>query len=207
MTTNAWTGIEIVPATDADVPLVAGLVAAAFHDLEAARWQIPDDRLRRAVFPAVFEGYVRYGLEYGSVEVTADLTAVAVWTAETGAPKPAPEPPAGRIAAALGEAASRVHAFDLALHEREPVGVPFEKLALLAVRPGCQRQGLGSALLAYHLAGLDRRLVPAYLEAANEGARDLYERFGFGPHGSPINLPGGPRSYPQWREPTGIEPR
>lgn len=202
--TPTTTGIEIVPAISDDATLVAGLIAAAFHDLEAARWQIPDNHLRRAVFPAMFEDYVRHAIEHGSVEVTADMTGAAVWTVETGQTKPAPEPPAGRLASALGDAAENVHAFDLALHEREPVGTRFEKLALLAVRPGCQSQGVGSGLLAYHLTSLDQRLMPAYLEASNKRSRDLYTHFGFLDHGEPIKLPRGPMMYPLWREPHGI---
>ena len=64
---------------------------------------------------------------------------------------------------------------------------PFEKLALLGVRPDCQNRGLGSALLAYHLAGLDRRLVPAYLEASSKASRELYLRFGFFDLGEPMS--------------------
>lgn len=197
--------IQIMPATGAEAPLVAGLIANAFHDLDAARWQIPDEHLRRTVLPAIFEGYVRYALGHGSVEVVRDVSAAAVWTIETGAPKPSPEPPSGRMVDALGDAtAARVHAFDLALHEREPVGTPFEKLALLAVRPDVQCRGIGSVLLAHHLAGLDRQLIPAYLEASSERSRDLYLHFGFRDHGEPIRLLDGPLMFPMWREPRGM---
>jgi ribosomal protein S18 acetylase RimI-like enzyme len=154
----------------------------------------------------MFEAYVRHGLGHGAVEVTEEMTAAAVWTIETGTLQPVPQAPAGRLAAALGHAAARVHAFDRALHEREPVGTPHEKLALLAVRPGRQGQGIGSMLLAYHLADLDQRLVPAYLEASNERSRELYRHFGFRDHGEPIQLPDGPAMFPMWREPRGIRP-
>lgn len=205
MTTTASKGIEIIPAAAADAGLVANLIATAFHDLEAARWQIPDEHRRRVTLAAMFQDYVHHALDHGDVEMTADVTAAAVWTVQSGAVKPAPPPPVGRLAAALGpEAAELVHAFDLALHEREPVGTPFEKLALLAALPGCQNQGLGSALLAYHLADLDRRLVPAYLEASNKASRELYTRFGFRDHGEPIELPAGPLMYPMWREPSRL---
>lgn len=198
---TAASGVEIVPATAADTPLVTALIATAFHDLEAARWQIPDDSQRRAVLPAMFHDYVAHALEHGSVEITADMTAAAVWTSESGDAKPDPAPPVGRLAAALGDCVENVHAFDLALHQREPIGAPFEKLALLAVRPGCQSQGLGSALLAHHLVGLDQRQIPAYLEASNKASRELYYRFDFRDDGDPIRLPGGPFMYPMIREP------
>lgn len=197
-------GIDIVTPSDEDAKHVAGLIATAFDPLDAARWQIGDDNLRRALFPGMFMGYVEHALAEGSVEITADLSAAALWLVETGQEKPAPLPPAGHLATALGAWAENVHAFDLALHAVEPNGTPFEKLAILAVRPGRQGQGLGSALLAYHLAGLDRRLVPAYLEASNKGSRELYQRFGFEDLGGPIKLPGGVSMYPMWREPAGI---
>jgi ribosomal-protein-alanine N-acetyltransferase len=55
-------------------------------------------------------------------------------------------------------------------------------IAKVAVRDGCRRQGIGSALLD-HLLGHARRLglTDAYLEVrrSNLGAQDLYRRFGF----------------------------
>jgi GNAT superfamily N-acetyltransferase len=193
--------IQVVHAAGTDVVRVADLIAAAFHDLEVAAWQIPDGQLRGTALPMMFEGLIRYALSRGSVEVMDDLSAAAVWTVEAGEATPTPRPPDGLLAATLGEAIERVHAFDLALHEREPFGSAFEKLALLAVRPELQNRGLGSELLAYHLAGLDRRLMPAYLEASNERSRELYARFGFRDHGEPIRLPGGPLMYPMLRQP------
>lgn len=200
-------GLQVMPAVATDAPLLAGLIATAFHDLQPARWQIPDDQLRRAVFPAMFEDYVRHALGHGAVEMTAQVTAVAVWTVETGQVQPAPTPPAGRLAAALGDAAARVHAFDRALYEREPIGAAFEKLALLAVRPGHQGHGIGSGLLAHHLTDLDARQAPAYLEASSERSRELYRRFGFRDHGEPIELPHGPLMYPMMRQPLGCDDR
>lgn len=194
--------IKVIPATVADSPLVAGLIATAFCDLAVARWQIPDEHLRQSVLPAMFQNYLYDALEHGTVEITADMTAAAVWTEATGAVKPTPAAPAGRLAAALGEAAEKVHAVDLAMHRREPVGERFEKLALLAVRPGHQGRGLGSALLSHHLSGLDLRAIPAYLEAADKTSRQLYLRFGFRDYGEPIKVSHGPLMYPMMRKPT-----
>src|SRR5258707_14933774 len=82
-TSTETTGVQIVLAAAVDAPLVAGLIATAFHDLEAARWQIPDEHQRRAILPAIFQEYVHHAIEHGNVEVSADMTAVAVWTVET----------------------------------------------------------------------------------------------------------------------------
>jgi GNAT superfamily N-acetyltransferase len=76
-------------------------------------------------------------------------------------------------------------------------------LAILAVRPGCQGRGIGTALLNARHRDLDRDGVPAYLEASSPRARDLYLRHGYTLRpGGPFRLPeGGPPMWPMWREP------
>lgn len=52
----------------------------------------------------------------------------------------------------------------------------------LAVRPACQRRGLGSILLTYALeaaAGEGAYRATLEVRRSNDGARRLYERFGF----------------------------
>jgi GNAT superfamily N-acetyltransferase len=189
-------------AEPAEAPYLGGLIAAAFHPLAAARWQIGDDALRRAVFPGYFEGYVYQAFGAGLVQTTHDRTAAALWLFEDGRPQPAPERPDPHAAAMLGPWAERVYAFDCLLHEALPApGRPFEHLAILAVLPGRQGRGSGTALLEHRLAHLDRAQTPAYLEASGEDTRGIYLKHGFADHGEPIRFPDGPRMYPMWREP------
>src|SRR6185437_16416784 len=74
----------ILTAGPEEAPFLAGLVAAAFHHLAAAVWQIGDEELRRAVFPGYFLGYVAQAIEHGVVEVTEDRSAAALWVVEDG---------------------------------------------------------------------------------------------------------------------------
>lgn len=73
--------------------------------------------------------------------------------------------------------------------DRRPDGIEIVEIAIV---PGLQGHGLGTALLAQVLAEADAADLPVLLnvEVANEGARRLYERHGFevtGPVG-PLHL-------------------
>jgi Acetyltransferase (GNAT) family len=70
------------------------------------------------------------------------------------------------------------------------------------VRPGFQRQGLGTALLTACHRDLGRDGTAAYLEASSPRTRDLHQRHGYAMRpGSAFRLPEGPLLWPMWREP------
>jgi GNAT superfamily N-acetyltransferase len=133
-------------------------------------------------------------------ELCAD--AVALWLpAGPGAPGP---PPGYRqlLAAATAPWTGRFAVFDEVLENHHPADVPHQHLAILAVRPGCQGQGIGTALLTGRHVDLDRDGPPAYPEASSPRARDLYLRHGYTLRpDAPFRLPGGPPFWPMWREP------
>ena len=111
---------------------------------------------------------------------------------------PGPGPPARwpgyrqRLAAATAPWTGRFAVFDQALEAHHPAGVPHQHLAILAVRPGRQGRGIGTALLTARHRDLDRDGVPAYLEASSPRARDLYLRHGYTARpGSAFRLPEG----------------
>lgn len=114
-------------------------------------------------------------------------------------------PPSDRQAllAALERVTEEYHPAALELFERmtqHRPATPHHYLALLATRPDCQGQGLGSALLGPVLARSDREGVPAYTESSNPRNIRLYERHGFGVVDE-LTLPDGPPLWPMWREP------
>lgn len=76
-------------------------------------------------------------------------------------------------------------------------------LAILAVHPGHQGRGIGTALLRAHHARLDQAGTPGYLEASSPRNRALYQRHGYTLRpGGPFHLPGGgPPMWPMWRAP------
>jgi GNAT superfamily N-acetyltransferase len=201
----------IEPATPAQAYRIARVIADAFHGLEVGAWLVPDPRERARVFPAYFEILVEHAIAHGTVHVTAELTAAAVWLPYTPGGGPEIDDYDGRVLRVCQPYAARFHLLETALAVAHPSGPGHEAdpepecdhLLLLGVAPDRQRRGLGSALLAYHHKGLDRRGVPAYLEASSARSRDLYLRHGYRPHGNPITVPGAPdpTMWPLWRAP------
>ena len=161
----------------------------------------PADVARRQIFPLYFRIYVEHALADGIIHTTPSRAAAALWL--PAGPDPAAQPPghAERLAAATSPWTGRFVAFDAALEARHPAGTAHRHLALLAVRPGRQGQGTGTALLRSYHQALDRDGTPAYLEASDLRTRRIYLTHGYADHGPPIRLPGGPLMYPMWRQP------
>jgi len=170
------------------------LIADAFHSLAPSRWLIADPEARRRIFPGYFRLIVAHGMAAGLVHTTPSRDAVALWQ-PAGPGAPGPEPGYGQqLAAATAPWTGRFAVFDQALEEHH--------LAILAVVPRAQGQGVGSVLLNARHRDLDRDGVPAYLEASSPRARDLYQRHGYTLR-APFCLPGGgPPLWPMWREPS-----
>jgi GNAT superfamily N-acetyltransferase len=202
----------VVRAGPADLQALSQLIAAAFHDLAPSRWLIADPEARRRIFPGYFRLIIAHAMAAGLVHTTPSRDGVALWLpAGPGVLGPL----AGyrqRLADATAPWTGRFAVFDQALEEHHPAGLPHQHLAILAVHPGHQGQGIGTALLNTRHHDLDHDGVPAYLEASSPRARDLYQRHGYTRRpGAPFHLPGGgPAMWPMWREPapaTGIEGR
>jgi GNAT superfamily N-acetyltransferase len=192
---------HVTRADPADLDRLSQVVADAFHDLAPSRWLIADPAARRKIFPGYFRLYVERAMTHGVVQTTDDRTAAALWIPADG---DEPDPPAGydaRLRAATGRWIGRFLAFDAALDEHHPAGIPHHHLALLAVRPDRQGEGAGTALLRSYHEILDHGPgAAAYLEASDLRTRRIYLRHGYADHGPPIALPDGPLMYPMWRE-------
>jgi GNAT superfamily N-acetyltransferase len=191
-------GWDIIRATTADAPALAGVIAEAFLDLPPSRWLIPEPDARRRAYPGYFLLYVQHALDAGIVHTTPRRDAAALWL-PSGSPPPPGYP--ARLAAATTPWTSRFQKFDELLDSRHPASPPHRHLAILAVRPGAQGNGTGTALLAAYHHRLDQHGVPAYLEASAPRNRSLYQRHGYASHGPPIRLPDGTPMWPMWREP------
>ena len=191
-------GPAVVRAGEADLDVLSQVIADAFHDLAPSRWLIADPEARRQLFPGYFRLYLEHALASGTVHTTPGRTAAALWM------------PSGqdaldgydiRLAAATNPWTSRFIAFDAALDHHHPAGIRHHHLAILAVHPDQQGQGVGTALLHAGHATLDDEGVHAYLEASGPRSRRLYLSHDYSDHGPPIQLPGGPAMYPMWRHP------
>jgi|HubBroStandDraft_1064217.scaffolds.fasta_scaffold01377_4 GNAT superfamily N-acetyltransferase len=191
----------IVRAGHADVDVLSQVVADAFTDLAAGRWLIEDATARREIFPRFYRIYVEHAMANGVVCTTADRTAAALWV-PVGLE--GPQQPDGfdeRLAEIAGPWAERFMIFERGLDDHYPTDVAYHYLAIMAVRPDRQGQGIGTALLDAHHAILDQEGVAAYLEASDERTRGIYLRHGYADYGSPVELPGGPFVYPMLRPP------
>jgi GNAT superfamily N-acetyltransferase len=195
--------LDVVPAGAADLEWLSHLIADAFHPLAPCQWLISDPAARRQIFPGYFRLYAEHALADGIIHTTPDRAAAALWL-PAGPDAPAQPADYGvRLAAATSPWTERFVAFDAALEARHPAGVAYRHLAILAVRPGRQGQGTGTALLRACHQALDRDGTPAFLEASDLRTRRLYLRHGYvlRPN-APIRLPdGGPLMWPMWREP------
>jgi len=184
-----------------DVPALTEVVAAAFWDLAPSRWLIADPAQRRAVFPPYSQVLVELALTDGIVLTTPDRSAAALWLDARAGQGGTFAEYDSRLAAAAGPHAERFATFDRLLEERYPIETGYFHLAILAVHPARQRQGLGRVLLDGAHQRLDAAGLPSHLEASDLGTRSIYLRHGYADHGDPVTLPGGPSMYPMWREP------
>jgi GNAT superfamily N-acetyltransferase len=167
---------QVVRASAADLDALSQVIADALCPRAPSRWLIADPAARRAILPGYFRIYAEHAIAVGVIHTTPDRAAAAPWT-------------------------GRFQAFDTALDARHLAGVAHHHLALLAVRPDRQGQGTGTALLRAHHQELDRDGIPAYLEGSDLRTRRIYLRHGYGDHGPPIQLAGGPCMYPMVRPP------
>jgi GNAT superfamily N-acetyltransferase len=193
---------RIIRADQTDLEVLSQVIAEAFCELAPSLWLVADPAERRAIFPGYFGLSVEQALAGGVVHTTVDRDAVALWL--PGGPD-APDGPAdyeARLAAVTGELlVGRFRAFDTALQSRHPADLEHWHLAILAVRPDRQGQGLGTALLGAYHPVLDRAGVPAYLEASDLRTRRLYLRYGYVDFGPPLMLTSGLMIHPMLRQP------
>jgi GNAT superfamily N-acetyltransferase len=187
-------------ASTSDIATLSHVIAGAFFCLAVSQWLVPDPDARRAIFPGYFAIYLEHALAEGLVLTTPARDAAALWM-PVGPDGPG-EPPAGYhglLAAFTGPHLARFEALDEAFGQHHPIGIAHEHLAILAVRPGRQHLGVGTALLDARHFILDRKGMPAYLEACDLTTREIYRARGYTDLSQPIQLPDGPALYPMWR--------
>jgi GNAT superfamily N-acetyltransferase len=133
---------------------------------------------------------------------------VALWLpVGAGGPSQPGDGYSARLAQVTGPDTARFLAFDAELDDHHPTGTAHHYLGILAVRPGAQGQGIGTALLRAQPATLDQHATPAYLEASSERSRAWYLRHGYTDTGRRFDLPdGGPPMWPMWRPAAGPPP-
>ncbi|MET8089277.1 GNAT family N-acetyltransferase [Micromonospora sp. NPDC005220] len=196
--TDISTTVTVRQATHSDAATLIAVLVEAFFDGPVADWLVPDPNDRRAVYRRYFELVLHHGLENGHVDTTEDLSAVAIWY-----PRLEPSPKGSleyqpALEEATGVYAPRFTLLDAVFEAFHP-GEPHHYLAYVAVNPGQQGHGVGTAMLGQYHRQLDALGMPAYLEASNVRNRELYVRLAYRA-GPPLILPTtGPTIWRMWR--------
>lgn len=196
------TDLGIRKASADDRSRVAATITAAFFDDPVCRWLLPDEDRRREVLRPTFEVYVDAYLPHGETYLTADGTGAAVWlppNTELLTPE-GEEAFVGAIVEVAGSDVERIFKLEETFAVYHPK-VPHYYLQFLAVVPGLQSRGIGSALLRQGLAKSDAEGVPVYFESTSPRNRALYERHGFVCQQEFTVPDGGPRLSCMWRDP------
>ncbi|KUN27418.1 acetyltransferase [Streptomyces antibioticus] len=198
-------GVAIRTADESDRDLVVRLLDTAFQDDPVSRWIFPGDEYFRATHHKLMAAFTDIVLADGRIDLTEDGTACALWLSV-----PAEEHAEGegegddgpaQMRASIDPANERIEQIARLTEDIHPAGRAHEYLWMIGVSPDRQGEGLGTALIGPVLDRCDREGLPAYLEASNARSRALYERLGFALPDHPLDLPGGPRMWPMWREP------
>jgi ribosomal protein S18 acetylase RimI-like enzyme len=198
--------IDIVRAEPGDEVTLAELASQAFAPLRIAEWLVPVESDRERVIASRAQLAITEAFSAGVVLTTRGRNAFAVWLpipSFVPEPDPARIEPAGReraqvLADACGGYARRFRRYDAILACHHPSTAGHHYLAMLAVRPGLQHEGIGSALLRPHHAFLDHHSTPAYTVTPWE-TESFYTGHGYYRRGSPIELSGGALVLPMWR--------
>jgi ribosomal protein S18 acetylase RimI-like enzyme len=190
--------VEILGAGPDEAPVAAGIIADAFQHLDVAKWLVPDAEQRRSIVERNMLIWTTHAIKHGLISLTADESGVAVWF-PTAEPVPAPDDYNAKLNAACEQWSDQFRALDETFDLHHPHGDPHHHLAFLAVRPGRQGQGLGTALLHHHHEMYPD--VAMYLEASSRSSRALYLRHGYLDRGR-FTLPDGPPLWAMWRPAT-----
>ncbi|MFE9932655.1 hypothetical protein [Streptomyces sp. NPDC005533] len=178
---------------------LSALLSAAFHDDALTRWMIPDERSRAHLLPGFFSVFVELSAAHDAILTTPDGDAVLLFLPPGAAPDE--EALDAAFTHALGEHTERLRTIARLQAERHP-HTPHYYVSFGAVRPGHQKSGLMSGLLAEITARADAERVGAYTEASSPGGEATTRRTGFDRLGADITLPdNGPALRPMWRNP------
>jgi GNAT superfamily N-acetyltransferase len=176
-----------------DIAAASKVLTTSLHDDPIVRWLVPDDRDRHRLLPDLFASALETAICYGQVDVTDDMSAVAVWHRVTDPDGVRAAPARPELAKIAGRWAERFVDMD---RKQAPyrLAVVHHHLAFLGVLPDRRRQGLGGALLrAYHHT-VDEQRLPATVFATSRTGESFYRPHGYR-SGLPFALSDGP---PMW---------
>ncbi|MDQ7904674.1 GNAT family N-acetyltransferase [Phytohabitans sp. ZYX-F-186] len=194
------------PAAAGQADQVARILIAGYVDTPQGRWLIADRDERLITFGVFWPAMVRYGRDYGCIDVATDQAGTVLGAAIWFNPAEPGDPVSYRqcLADACRDHLARFLRFDQLLATRAPDPDDGLRLAWLAVARRHQGRGVASALLRYRHGLLDAAGGSAALVAGTARTRNLFGRHGY-QTGRVFRLPGGPTLWPMLR-PSGGGP-
>jgi GNAT superfamily N-acetyltransferase len=164
-------------ATANDLDGLTETLSAAFAEDPLWNWALPE----REKLAAFWRFLIASALRYPCTWTLDGYAAASVWIPPGGSEltedeqarvEPLIEGLAGARARDVLELLDR-------FESSHPEGPPHYYLSLLGVNPEHRGKGIGMALLAENLRGMDAEGVPAYLESTNSANDRRYESVGF----------------------------
>lgn len=194
-------GVTIRRAHRGDRGTVNRLLHEAFFHDPVSLWVFPDEAYRRASHGVLMGAFIDMAFDDGWVDITEDGSAAALWISVAAGDHPTGEDGPAQTRAEVDPDNERIEQVGRLTGDIHPTDRDHEYLQMIAVAPGRQGEGLGTALIESVLERCDREGRPAYLEASSARSRGLYERLGYTFMGRTVDLPDGPRMWPMWRDP------
>ena len=197
---------EIREARPGDHQTIIAVLAEAFLHGDLAPWLVEPVEDRERIYPQYFALCMERAFQHATIEVTDDLSAVAIWYVHDGRVIPETPDYDERLAQITGTYHPQFLALDDAVTTQHPNGPDHHYLAWIVVHPSRQGSGHGTQLLEHHHAQLDADLIPAYLEATGRRNINLYRRHGYTELFAYDVADGGPHLFPMWRDPEPSPP-
>ncbi len=192
---------DVRHATDADRDRALDTISRAFFADPVWSWAFPDDTERRVLYPDFWGFFLTVGLRNDAVQLTADGTAVTIWT-PPGAPELDDDEEAALAQFLRAWCRDRIDIVLEAIGRIDrvhPKDEPHWYLGVVATHPDHAGQKLGVGLIAHHLRAVDAQHLPAYLESSNPANLERYRGLGFEPREAFPLADDGPVLTTMWR--------
>lgn len=176
---------ELLPLQKSQREQASAMIGRAFFLDPLSLYILPDEEERKRLLEPLQDMVVRYALRYGEITCTPGLRSAACWLppgrtslTDLGFLLAGALPAMLKLGRATLQRAARVETL-MSRQQKRIVPGPHWYLAILAVDPPYQGQGLGSQLLRAGTARADAANLPCYLDTATARNVPLYQRFGF----------------------------